>query len=224
MHTILAIISLGVVLSVTPKYFRHNYNHIENMWFGLAFLIFFYRSVMIILHHFYPDSVSIYFLALPILELYAYWIILIMVFRLRQVKSKWSYQLNKYVRATILLFTVISLYYYHTIEMYQFNGATEEYIVFFQLGLSFFSFIIVPYIGYYLFFKIGYGMLFLSHIVELNGLCKSETCTHLLNISHIIYLIGSISLAIAICFVYCSDSIIEKRRNPGRRIEDRTSS
>lgn len=232
-HITLLVISLFIALTVFPKYFNSLYNNIENMWFGIAFFIFTIRSFFFILRVFCP-FVDIYVEALPALNLYAYWIILIMVVRLRQIYRRWSYKVNKYTRFIIVLAMIFNLFIFHVSSIVNCSGmfAFQKYYILFII-LTFLSFSLVPQVGYYIFFKWGCFLIFVSHTMTFisyqpllySYILKNSVVDNpfmIQNISFIFYFLGFVSLAFAIYFIFYSDKMVnqKEKRKASRRIED----
>lgn len=226
MNFILASLSIFIAVLVSQKYFKSEYNHVENMWFFIAFFLFSIQFVINGLSYFLP-ILNLYVDSIIILQIYGYWIMIIMGFRLRQIHEDWPYKVNKYVRVVVLLATIFSLFIYHLLAVYGLYEIMGIYYRLIFILLSFMAFIVFPRTGYYLFFRMGFGTIGLAHLIELFSLCDIGV-EDIHNVSFILSFVGFISVGIALYFIFYSDEVLERRenkerRNKPRRAEDKAS-
>ncbi|MFW6273160.1 MAG: hypothetical protein ACOC2U_05215 [bacterium] len=227
MNFSLAIIFIGISVLVSQKYFNSEYNHIENMWFSVAFFVFAINHTITGISYFSP-SVQINLISFNILKLYGYWIFILMGFRLRQIHQNWPYKLNKYIRVVVLIVTIFSLFIYHLFAVYEFYHTMVLYYHAIFVFLSLLAFLLFPTTGYYVFFRLGFGMIGLSHVFSI-GNTSIEALKPFNYTPNILSFFGFLSVIIALYFIFYSDNILEKRaqkyerRQKSRRREDKTS-
>lgn len=211
MYSTLIVVSGFIAYLVIDKYLQSYYNHVENLWYGLAFIVLAFTHFVDLIEVYKGESVQ----NTSILSLYAYWVMLIMAFRLRQIQNNWSYFTNKKIKLIILMLTVFSLYLFHELESTTYQNTFFSIYTYILILLSLAMFIVIPGKGYYIFFKIGYAFLTLSYILCLFRNSVIYYTPHILEFS------GFISIGIAIYFIFYSDKLLERRgTQPPRRRED----
>lgn len=227
MNFLLAGLSIGISILVSRKYFQSEFNHIENMWFSLAFFIFSIHFIFVGLSE-WVFLIQTHLISFHMLQLYGYWILILMGFRLRQIHEELPYKLNKYIRVIVLMATIFTLFVYHLFTVYGFYNEVWVYYHGILTFLSLLAFILFPITGYYLFFRIGFGMIGFSHIINITTF-SFPALEDSKNIAFILSFFGFISIGIALYFIFYSDSILEKRelkyerRQHSRRAEDKAS-
>lgn len=217
MYSITISICAFISAVVLNKYLQSTHNHIENLWLGVAFIIFGFISTFKLIDILTNGYLSFVTHDGAILRVYAYWIILIVAFRLRQLKNKWSYSLNKKVKIFLLLSTVFSLYFLYALDVTSCGVVFTNVYNYISIGIIVATMIVLPAVGYYIFFRLGYFFFLLAHIACIVRYSPIHYVPHILSF------VGLISIAINIYFVFYSDKILDRRdqRSKVRRVEDR---